>query len=296
MRLFAIMAVFAVALLLFGCAQQEVAPPVGGQQNATPAPAAEQAKDKTPIELLIEAQKQRAEAISKRPDYLPEVVYQNLPAFPKDFYEMRVLVQYGKLDLQDIGEEYWKQPEWYPSFEGAGLNMMQNPPRDRWGAWGIGVYPSDMMVETDQGTSFTATTYIYSSWLVQTYQGVGAELLYPASSSVSYEQVGFKVVQDPVEAAKQFEVSFEPKGMLIGPSFPIFGEDWAQKQLVHVQVKPDAKPGNYVIGVNPGPPPSDMEKEWFKIYRTKYVTSAFSSGLDRPYFQITVVVKEKGAA
>ncbi|VVC02663.1 Uncharacterised protein [Candidatus Burarchaeum australiense] len=296
MRFFGIAAVLIVVGLLFlGCAQQGPAQPAPGGAT-TPNVSSNQTANKTPIELIIEADQQRAAKLSNRPDYLPAVVYKNLPPFPTDFYETMVLVQYGKMDMQDFGPEYWKQPEWYPNFEGAGVQMMQNPPMDRWGAWGLGAYPSDMLVVTDQGTNFTATTYIYSSWLVKTYQGVGLETAYPAETTVPYEETGFKVIQNSSEASKYFDVTFDPPYLLLGPAFPIFDANWTQKVLVHVNVKPDAKPGNYVIGVNAGGPPSDVEKEWFAKYRTNYVTSSFASGVDRPYFQITVVVKVKGAA
>ncbi len=298
MRPFELLAVFALALvLLMGCAQQGPAQQAGtGGPAAAPNATVNQTANKTPIELIIESEARRQEALSHRPDYLPAIVFKNLPPFPTDFYETRVLVQYGKMDMQDFGPEYWKQPEWYPNFEGPGVAMMQNPPMDRWGAWGLGAYPSDMLVVTDQGTNFTATTYVYTSWLVKTYQGVGLETDYPAETAVPYEETGFKVVQDPEEAKKYFDVSFDPAYMLLEPAFPIFGENWTQKVLVKVHVKPDAKPGNYVIGVNAVAPPGDIEKQWFREYRTDYVTSSFASGIERPYFQITVVVKVKGAA
>ena len=300
MRPFELLAVFALAfVLLMGCAGEQPAPqapPAGGEVTVPPTTPETPAKNKTPIELIIEAEERRQQALSERPDYLPAVVFKNLPPFPTDFYETRVLVQYGKMDLQDFGPEYWKQPEWYPNFEGPGVAMMQNPPMDRWGAWGIGAYPSDMMVITDQGTNFTATTYIYTSWLVKTYQGVGLQTAYPAKTAVPYEEAGFMVVQDPEEASTYFDVSFDPTYMLLEPAFPIFGEGWTQKVLVKVKVKPDAKPGNYVIGVKAGGAPAEMERQWLRQYMTDYVTSSFASGLDRPYFQITVVVTVKGVA
>jgi len=295
MKLFAISAMF-VMLLLLGCAAQQGGQPAAPAAGVQQAPATAAEANKTPIELIIEAQQQRAVAVAKRPDYLPAIVFSKLPAFPTDFYEKRVLVQYGKLDFQDFGPEYWKQPEWYPNFEGPGVQMMQNPSLDRWGAWGYGVYPSDMLVVTDQGTEFTATTYIYTSWLVETYQGTGFQTAYPTDMPVPYEEMGFRVIQDPKEAKNYFEVSYEPTEVLLEPAFPIFEPGWTQKVLVHVKVKPDAKPGNYVIGVDPGPVPAALEKQWFNEHLTKYVTSAFASGFDRPFFQIAVAVKEKGAA
>ena len=49
-------------------------------------------------------------------------MYKELPQFTKDFYKIRTLVWAGMIqDLSTIGEEYWKQPEWFPKFEKIGV-------------------------------------------------------------------------------------------------------------------------------------------------------------------------------
>jgi hypothetical protein len=91
------------------------------------------------LESIVQAELNKTSINATRGNYLPAAMFQELPAFPKDLYQMQVLFKYyqmGKirnttdLDNKELGSEYWKQPEWIPTFLSNGLGMIQSPPVD----------------------------------------------------------------------------------------------------------------------------------------------------------------------
>jgi len=244
------------------------------------------------IEQKIARQLEEAKLKTTRPDYLPSVVYQNLPLFPKDFYEIDALVELGRLtDLVSLEDKYWKQPEFYPTFE-SNIADIQNPNINRLYAFGYGAYPGDIGVDVKPGSDFTVATFFYSSWLVETWQGMRMQEFYPVQTGVPTQDLNgtkFSVIQDPDVVKTYFNVSFEPSVFLLGPSSPIFDYNWTQKVLVHIKVSPDTPKGRYVIGVNPVAPPKEYSDRWLMKYRLKY-TDASAGVVGRPFFQLVVDV------
>jgi len=91
------------------------------------------------LESLVEAEMNTTGSNATRGNYLPAGMFQELPSFPTDLYQMQVLFKYyqmGKIRNQtnlgnkELGSEYWKQPEWIPTFISNGLNIIQHPPTD----------------------------------------------------------------------------------------------------------------------------------------------------------------------
>jgi hypothetical protein len=62
---------------------------------------------------------------------------------------------------------------------------------------------------------------------------------------------------------------------------------------IQVNISEDAKPGNYVIGLDTVGVPDDIEKLWLKKYLTSYTDSSMTK-LDRPYYQIFLEVTKGG--
>ncbi len=79
-----------------------------------------------------------------RPSYdgINDSVFTDLPNYPdnfavikRDFYTSQIS------DYQRIGEQYWKQPEWYPTWERNGLGWFNDHDYSRWGGHGYGFMP-----------------------------------------------------------------------------------------------------------------------------------------------------------
>ncbi len=245
------------------------------------------------IEEKIQAEIDAAKQKITRPDYLPAVVYKNLPPFPEDFYTIDLLIFLGRItDIIDLDEKYWKQPEFYPGFE-DNINLIANPERGRFYGIGYGAYPGDIGAEAGPGDDFTVASFFHTSWLVETYQGMQMNVVYPSDTNVPSQNLEgnqASVKQDPEVVKNYFEVTATPDIFLLEPANPIFGSNWAQKVLVHVKIKEDTPKGIYVIGINPTTPPKEYGQKWTKQYLTKYV-DASAGVIGRPFVRIIVDVK-----
>lgn len=243
------------------------------------------------LEARIATALEVAKLTSNRPDYLPPIVYQNLPPFPKDFYEIDTLITFGiKKDLTDLGPEYYKQPEFYPTWEEI-LPHYQNPDQKRRGIFGYGIYPGDIGVETSGGGSFKIVTFAHSGFQIETYQGMGLAVTYPDFASIPTQdlQSSLPVYQNTSKIGDYFTVTFNPEAFALTPAFPIFESGWTQRIEINVKVAENTPRGRYVIGVNPTTPPNNLRTEWVNKYRLKYV-DAGGHFVGRPFFQLTVDV------
>jgi hypothetical protein len=247
-----------------------------------------------------EKAKERLEGLEKRfnytqgerPDYgFAEDVFRNLPPLPQDFWSVDQKFQNGEItDYVELGEQYWKQPEFYPTFENN-LEFMKNPEPGRIYAYGIGAYPGDIGVDAFPDSQFTVASFYFSSWLVQTYQGIRIEDVYPERTEIptpDLQEINFTVTQDPGVVGKYFNVTFDPELFVIGPTSPAFDENWTRKVKVTVTVSNETPKGTYVIGVDAVPPPPELSEQWLKTYKAYSDAGAFRIG--RAPFQIVVFV------
>ncbi|MFH1258181.1 MAG: hypothetical protein ABIG96_00685 [Candidatus Micrarchaeota archaeon] len=263
--------------------------------NATVTPNAALGDYPPELYARLRAYQQSPEAVSKRPAYfgaITDEVFKELPSFPKDFYVIKLLYELGKVtDGSKITEEYYKQPEFYPQFEEQGVPLMLNPPQNRWGAFGYGTYPSEMVVLSPRTNKLKVRFFIHTSWLVQTYQGMSFGYEFPAKAQLqktAFADNSKDVIQDPAETRKYFDVSISPDVTLLEPAFPVFKPGWAQAVTMDITVK-NPPTGKYAIGVIIANPPSEKANEWLWKYKTNYVGgSAHSIGV--PWFTAFIQV------
>ena len=204
---------------------------------------------------------------SARDSLAPET-FENLPPFPEDFYSVLKEINSGNRLITDVGEGYYKQPEFYPTFT-QNIGLMKSG-RQHWGVLGYGAFPSDVRVTAGRDGELAVTTIIHSSWLVETYQGLRMTT----------------VLGEGLE--DYFDVSIEPEAILLEPSYPRFGSNWARKITFRVRMK-DPPAGDYLIGANPSAPPGEASREWASGFQGKY-TEVGGFGVGRPLFQIHLTI------
>ena len=207
---------------------------------------------------------------AERPYYgLSPEVFAGLPEFPADFYEVdsRAGRPESAAELPGLPEEYYKQPEFLPTWESIGAERMRNPPEDRIAIWGLGAYPSEQFFSSKAGGEFAAAVFFHSSWMVQTVQGI-------------------ELVPEYDDA---LEVRVEPNVFLLGRAYPVFDESWMQKILLKVKVRENAAPGSYEIRLTAKAPPEEYEQEWRSVHKGLYV-NAPSASPDRPFLLFRVQV------
>ncbi|MEW6328600.1 MAG: hypothetical protein AB1468_00635 [Candidatus Micrarchaeota archaeon] len=231
-------------------------------------------------------------------------IFKNLPLYREDFGSLKAAMDRGLIkNLCNLSEEHWKQPEFYPNFErnpiekekiGAGLNWFRNPPKGRWGVVGYGAFPSDAYVTIVAGDALSVCTFFHTSWGIETYQGLGFGASYPAASYAS-EEVNATLLnlQNSSEVAGYFEVAVTPGYTLMQPTFPVFSKDWTKKLEMKIKVKPGTPPGGYVVALDIGKPPADVEEAWIAEHLAYYVGSGTMFGVGRPMFRVFVTVPAK---
>lgn len=227
-----------------------------------------------------------------RPDYgLPQDMFKELPPLPQDFWEVDERFYRGEItDFVELNESYWKQPEFYPTFENN-LDFIRSPRGGVIYAYGVGAYPGDMGVDVFPDVEFSVATFFYSSWLVETYQGMGFGVEFPSRAEIptpDLQGINFTVTQNPEEAKKYFNVTFDPPLYVIGPSAPVFHENWTMKLKMNIIVKNETPKGVYIIGVNAVAPPIEYSELWVKTYPKYSDAGGFRIG--RPSFQLIVFV------
>jgi len=234
------------------------------------------------LEAKIRRELIAVEQVTKRPDYLPEVMFRDLPDMPMDFYAKRVMYRYGlfEMDPELIGPEYWKQPEWYPKFEENTVKVLQNAPADRYGVCCFGIYPADayMRLKIDGGEFHTFTKYawIRSAPLVELYQGIRLAPHYPKEGNVEkdvtpwQENPKIDFMQDPDVAKKYIGISFAPEQFLLEPSFPIFRKEYIKLIEMQFTIDPDIPKGNYIVGFDTVAPDKEVSIDWMLKYPGAY--------------------------
>ena len=231
-----------------------------------------------------------------RPDYLPEDMFSLLPEFPKNFYSIRQLIRTGVItDLGEVGSEYWMQPEFFPNFEQIGLPVLQNPPKDRWGAQGYLTYPGDTISSIRSGETLDVYFFVKSSYLVETYQGLMFDYKFPASASVQGGELSpgkTSVEQDPAKVASYFTVKLAPNPFVLEPNFPVFRPGGTVRVKATITASPETPAGDYVIAFDTADVPDEQEQDWIKKYLNLYVSGTMTK-LSKPYHQAFLVVPEK---
>lgn len=223
-------------------------------------------------------------------------IFRDLPPLPDDFGPVKALVDGGKVRdvCERIGEEYWKQPEFYPNFIPGGVNLMLNPPENRMGIQGYGSFPSEGIVDANPGDTIRTCTFVHTSWFISTYQGLKLVSVYmnDAEFSENFFSDNTRIAyQDAEENQNYFDIEIEPYQFLLEPTWGYFYNGWTKKVDVVVHVSPSTPPGKYIVGIGVTAPDPDQAEEWLWEYKTIYV-NAGAFGIGRPLYMIGIEVTE----
>lgn len=226
-------------------------------------------------------------------------VFENLPEFPKDFYEVLLLYERGRL-LSDFSfeyedENYYMQPEWAPEniFEQSCVKTYLYPPEGYFGAFGFGAFPGHTIVDSaEPGQDLRFITHIRTSCGISKYQGIYLKERF--SNYVELRQRGTilkSVDQNPEEVKNYFKIlNITPELFLLEPNFPVYEAGWARRVVIEVHVNEDTPDGEYAIEFVTVDVPKEYDTQWTKRYRLKYAGSA-TQVAGAPY---TVFIKVKG--
>jgi len=240
--------------------------------------------------------KQLSQCIQGRENYkykIKDIIEQNLPPLPDDFFYYKAkLMKTGYLDLCDLNESYWKQPEFYrDSFVEVGLSGYKNPNPNYWYPTGRGVFPSTQFVGEDgslhPGDEITLCTTLRSGWWVETQQGY--RIIPTALSNFYYEpeSKNYKVASSE-ETNKYIKVEISPDVVVTTESYPVFSYNWTQLITVKIKISPDTPPGTYAVGftlVNPDIKTMQQLSQKYPMYMPMGLID-----ISQPYFKVYLKV------
>jgi len=175
------------------------------------------------------------------PYYLSEI---NTIEKPDDFKLVVRELQSGYIDVCDLNENYYLQPDFYEDSWQIGKRYYDEHDYSRWVVYGHGAYPANphIVFKTDKVDEWIRfCTFYRTGWGTETYQGLK---LVPSYSDY-------------------FDVKIEPDMFLLSPTFPVIKKDWVHKLNITVRIKQSPPKGTYTIPVMAQVPPMEQSREWF---------------------------------
>ncbi len=211
-----------------------------------------------------------AEKIGHRPNYCNEEkclsaeFFENLPAFPSDFSDKKLLVYLGRITNLDIIEEkYWKQPEFYAdSFVEQGIQhyyAFEPNKQVRFWSAGSGPYPGDIIVRNvSRGEQFPVKTFWHAAWAIPRHQIFSLNAEYPEKMTARMGDI--VVEQNESTVHDCFTIMPTEPYVLLEPTYPSFSYNWTKKVALDIRTSDTCPLGWYGLHVVPTDPVGiDME-------------------------------------
>ncbi len=222
-----------------------------------------------------------------------EQMFNELPEPPEDFFNVSEGIKSGSIiNLENVSEEYYLQPEFYPNFEEQLLPYLLNPPEGRFGAYGLMSYPSQTVVTTYPGENFTVYFFMASSVFIEFYQGNKLTPVYNSELKIikgSFPD-GTNIIKQDTEKARQFiDVKFTPEVFVLSPTYPEFTNEWSKKIRMDISIPYYAEPGKYTVSVIKSNTPTEKGLEWKEKYG-KYTEGGMES-ISTPYYSVFLEIK-----
>ena len=100
-------------------------------------------------------------------------------------------------------------------------------------------------------------------------------------------------MQPSPDTLKYFDIAITPQTFLLEPTFPKFGNGWAQRIEIYGKMKEGTPPGSYKIGINVETPPKEFIEKWEFEHRNLYFNAASAIGPSGNQIQLDIDVVEK---
>jgi hypothetical protein len=177
-------------------------------------------------------------------------MFTNLPDQPNDFLIIKRAIETGETtNICNVKNEYYKHPEFYPTWEQGKTAFYDNHDYSRWGVHGYGAYPADLgatISNFKKGESIDFCTIVKTSYGIETYQGV--KMIFDNS-----EYFDIEIINQEFPEYKDHFIMY--------PTFPIFHENWTRQMHIRITAKQDVPIGEYEFGFNFATPNRDFNEE-----------------------------------
>jgi len=198
----------------------------------------------------------------------PSSVFENLPPMPSNLFEVAEKYKYAKITARVLTEDYYLQPEFYPSWFLTANKTFKREPRLH-GVAGYGIYPSTMDIYIKDEKEFRVYAIMHASWGVEVYQGVMVKPIYDK------EKFDVKVIE-PGEC------------VLLPPTYPNFSMGWAKKLVLEIKIKKPLYHEEEIL-IKDAIPPEDIDRAWREQYGSKYRSGGSILELQQPRLRIKII-------
>jgi hypothetical protein len=208
---------------------------------------------------------------------LQDKMFSELPKIPDNFLAKRAVFENGMIELKDVSEEYYLQPEFYPTWESMGIKLMEEGKVNFYRKISATIYPSEYMLETETGSGVYEGNFIArSEFSSEAYFGLSFIQTIPEICDLRENNFGdneMQISQNSTYVSDRVKLTFEPKSVLLEPSYNLegkFSKGWAKKVKFTLETK-NLSPGKYCIGVRFGKPDKTLSSQWANEYLTEYL-------------------------
>ena len=162
-------------------------------------------------------------------------------------------------NISDIPEEYYKRPEFYPSYK----TYIDQTDKKQTASYGYGAYPGEISynVKALKASQYVDVyTFVHSSYSVGNYQGLKLSLKSPDE--------------------ELFETITEPSDILLSPLFlesQNISNNWTYRIKMKIVARKDIPDGRYVFKLSAGQPSSEKQREYMNM-----ATNYTSVGMIQP--------------
>lgn len=258
-------------------------------------------------------------------------IFDDLPKMPQDFYKKYQMFMKGTLtDYDRLGEEYWKQPEFF-DLEQNFFNRYVHRNPTMWIIGQLSCKPSYRYVELKPGATVQISTFFHTEVIgSEAYLGAIFYTHFPDNAMKQTGEVIFdqpdnaesfieakiispdnnEIFEDPLFQqqliGKYVNVENDEKIILFPASYRKinyqnekiqmgFQEDWCHKIVAEIHIKDNCPPGNYIVAVDFKNPSTSINEEFNWVisgspYYSFYYTAFREYYPISPYFQILVTV------
>lgn len=177
-------------------------------------------------------------------------MFEKLPEQPEDFVIIKRAIDSGETtDVCNVQKEYYKHPEFYPTWEQGKQMFYDDHDYSRWGVHGYGTYPANVgaiISNMKTGESIDFCTLFKTSYGIETYQGV----------KIVFENNEYFDVEIVNQEFSEYKDHF-----IMYPTFPTFHENWTRKLHIRITAKQDIPVDKYEFGFNIATPNRDFNEE-----------------------------------
>ncbi|MFH1445332.1 MAG: hypothetical protein ABIF08_02510 [Nanoarchaeota archaeon] len=220
------------------------------------------------------------------------LVYEDLPEWPDDaeFEAITILVKDSKINPADIEEEFYKQPEFFPShIKGISYEAYLYP-GGRPSICCEGAYPGKVIIShASRGDSFESVTFFLSPPGSPYFRGAQFIPVFPQTFGAQ----GKFYTQNAEEVKKYFDIEITPNIFKFEPTYPKYRYDWNARVKVNVKIDENTPQGYYAIGITTIAPPEEINYKWqleHKMAYTPTLTGGMFSTGNPPYTIVLNVV------